>query len=137
MADSATTKVLFSGRNKYNVLLTNSSDGTGESAVAKIDKSTLTGPNGTEPGKLVIEEVIYDVNGFEGVKLLIEHTTADDNLLLILSGSGYRDFRPTGGLRTSEVSTDGTGDLLVTTLSTGAGAAGDSYNIEVRCRLKD
>ena len=137
MADAVTTKVLFNGYRRYNAIFTNTSDGTGESAVIKIDLSTLTGPDRTPPTKFVIDEIIYDVNGFEGVKVLADHTSAADQLLILLSGSGYHDFRSTGGLMTSVVSTDGPGDILFTTVSTGAGASGDNYTIEIRGRLKD
>ena len=134
MADTVDVRVMFSSKRHYHVRLVNHSDGTGESAVVKIDKSTLTGPDGTEPGRIVIEEVTYSVNGFEGVKLLWDHNTDDEALML--SGSGYYDFRPSAGL-IDPASTGGTGDLLLTTVSTGAGAAGDSYDIYLICRLKD
>ena len=135
MADTVNTIVTFSGRNYYAVQLNNQSDGTGESAVTKIDKSTLIGPNGKEPSHLVIEEITYDINGFEGVKLYGDTSAAGTDLVGVnLSGSGYRDFRPQGGLKITNV--DGTGDLILSTVSTGAGAAGDSYSINIKCRLK-
>jgi len=135
MADTVNTIVTFSGRNYYAVQLNNQSDGTGESAVTKIDISTLTGPDGSAPNHLVIEEVTYDINGFEGVRIYGDTSAAGTDLVgLQLSGSGYRDFRPVGGLKLTNV--DGTGDLLLTTVSTGAGASGDSYSINIKCRLK-
>lgn len=135
MADAVNTIVLFSGKNYYNIQMNNQSDGTGESAVTKVYISTLTGPNGVAPSHVVIEEVTYDINGFEGVKIYGDTSAVGTDLVgLNLSGSGYRDYRDTGGLKLANV--DGTGDVLLTTVSTGAGAAGDSYSIRLDLRLK-
>jgi hypothetical protein len=42
MADAAATRVLFESASELVILLTNVSDGTGESAVLKVDVSALT-----------------------------------------------------------------------------------------------
>ena len=136
MADTVNTLVTFSSKNYYAIQLNNQSDGTGESAVTKVDMSTFAGPNGgAAPSRIVIEEITYDINGFEGVKLYGDTSAAGTDLVgVTLSGSGYRDYRPVGGLQLTNV--DGTGDLLLSTISTGAGAAGDSYAIHLKIRWK-
>jgi len=134
MADALNTVVLFSGPNYYVTLTNNLSDGTGDTELI-VDKSTLTGPSGAAPSHIVIEELTYDINGFEGVKVVADTSNAGTDLVLAqLSGSGYRDFRPYGGLKATNV--DGTGDISFVTVSTGAGASGDSYSITMKCRLK-
>lgn len=135
MADTVNTVVLANGKNYYAIHMNNQSDGTGESAVTKVTKSSLTGPNGAAPSHIVIEEITYDINGFEGVKLYGDTSAAGTDLVIAtLSGSGYRDFRPLGGFKVTNV--DGTGNIVLSTISSGAGAAGDSYDITLKMRLK-
>jgi len=130
MADTVDSVVLHNGTRKYVVRLYNSSDGTGESAVKKVDLSTLTGPDGVNaPTKVAIEEVSYDIQGFASVTLLFDHTTDDE--ALILSGNGYMDLRPYGGL-IDPSSAGGTGDVLLTTNSA---TATSSYSIVLSLRL--
>lgn len=129
MADAVTSKTLFNGQVKLVVHLTNISDGTGESAVVKVDKSTFTGPNGLEPSHLVIEQIKYDVTNMR-VVLLWDRTT--DEAIAVLQGRGCLDFRSVGGIKGS--STGDTGDILLTT--TGH-AAGEGYDITLFLRKKD
>jgi hypothetical protein len=131
MTDTVDTIVVTNTRRKYAVRLTNRSDSTGESAVVKVDKSALTGPDGTEPSKLVLEEAEWNVQGFSYVTLLWDHTTDDE--MAVLSGSGYKDYRDFGGL-VDPGSAGGTGDVLLTT--TGATAT-SSYDIFLVFRKKD
>jgi hypothetical protein len=131
MADTVDTIVLFSGRRRRVIRITNVSDGTGESAVVKVDKSALTGPDGTEPSKLVIEWIEHTIQGFSSVRLLWDHTTDDE--AVVLSGNGAKDYRSAGGL-IDPASAGDTGDLLLTT----AGAiSGATYDITIGLRLKD
>jgi len=130
MADAVSTKVLFTGNNIYSVRITGNSDGTGETDVVKIDKSSLAGPLGVEPNKIRIDEVTWDISGWDGINLEWDGTT--DSVALVLSTNGYTDFRPDGGLIADN--TDGTGDLLLSTV--GTPAAGYTYVIYLRCRLK-
>lgn len=133
MVDSVDTNVLVSGSRIHKIVLTNESDGTGESNIVKIDKSTLIGPDGVnEPGDIAIMDIWWNVNGFDGVKLTADGTT--DTLMGMLSGQGYFDFRDGGGLRLDNVA--GAGDLLLTTVKVAAGAAGDNYWIKINCKLR-
>lgn len=130
MADAVTSKILVSGSKRIIVHLTNISDGTGESAVVKIDKSTLLGPDGTEPSKLVLEEVSGTVQGFTSVRLLWDHTTDDVGVVL---GTGYNYFCFPGG-HPDPASSGGTGDIVLTTAGAASGA---TYDITIVARLKD
>ena len=130
MTDVVDTIVLANTVVKYSVRLTNVSDATGESAVVKVDKSTLTGPTTAEPGSLALESVRWAIQGFTSVRLLWDHTTDDE--IMVLSGNGYTDYRPTGGLRDPK-SSGGTGDILLTTAGATSGA---TYDIELYFRKK-
>ena len=132
MADTVDSLVVFKGQRRYSVRLTNVSDGTGESAVPKVDISTLTGPNGIAPTKTVVEEIQWSIQGFTNVSLFWDHTT-DDEIAKLGSGNGYFNFRQLGGL-TDPASAGGTGDILLTTAGAVSGA---TYDITLVIRLKD
>ena len=123
MADTVTSQVLLSGARQHVVALTGISDGTGETAVAKIDKSTLKDINGNEPSALTIQKVQWTTQGFTYLKLAFDHAT--DDAAVVLAGDGCLDFSGYGGLK-DPASAGGTGDLLLT--SVGA-AAGDTYTV--------
>lgn len=131
MADSVKINVLSNTAKRYKVQLLNLSDGTGESAVTKIDKSTLTGLNGLEPGSLVLEGVEGESSGME-VYIYADRTTPVQ--LARIGGMGYyeADYRDVGGLQTNTAG--GTGDILLTT---NGHSAGDSYDIKLYFRKKD
>ena len=79
MTDTVDIQVLANTTMRYHVRLQNRSDSTGESAVVKVDKSTLTGPlKGVEPGSLVLEEAEGSVQGFASVRLDWDHDTNDE-----------------------------------------------------------
>jgi len=135
MADAVTVSVLGQTSTHVLVHLTNISDGTGESAVVKLDKSALVASDGAEPASLDIEKVSWNCDGM-AVKLLWDHTT--DDLALALSGSGSMDFTGSdietvpGACRLKDPrSTGGTGDLLLTTVGH---TAGDTYNVLLQIR---
>lgn len=129
MADTVDSIVLLGGVNKRIVRLLNISDGTGESGVVKVDKSTLIGPNGLEPGRLSIMSIQWAIQGFTSVRLYWDHTTDDE--IAALSLAGY--FAYPGGL-VDPASAGGTGDILLTTAG---GASGATYDITLTCKLKN
>lgn len=131
MADTVDTIVLHSSPTRYVVRLLNKSDGTGESAVVKVDKSTLVDVNGQEPAAVDIERCYGTVFGANHVQLLWDHTTDDE--ALILSGSFDYDFSGEGELRDPR-SAGGTGDILLT--SSGLVANG-GYCIYLHCKLRN
>lgn len=138
MADAVATRVISETDNYYVVHMTNYSDGTGESAALKIDKSTLTTKNSAgaaiEPASLDLIGIRWNVQGFSSVRLMWRHTANHD--MMIVSGSGQDVFQLMEGQplfdapfglrdpRTSPGANDG--DVLITT--TGA-AAGNTYDI--------
>jgi hypothetical protein len=137
MADAVASIVILNSDKHYVIHLTNISDGTGESAVVKVDKSGLLSATKIEPTSLDIDQIRWSIQGFTSVRLLWDHTT--DDLAMVLTGSGFEDFRSrdlasdligTNGLKDPR-STGGTGDLLLTT---NGGISGSSYDITIWLR---
>lgn len=118
MADAVTSQTLFSGAKRVVMAFTNVSDGTGESAVTKVDISTLPGA----PTAVKINKVQYDCNGM-AVRVLFDHTT--DDTVLVLSGQGVMDFCDFGGMK-DPASAGATGDILFTTIGH---ALSDTYTV--------
>lgn len=133
MADAVDTEVLFNGTRRYIVRLTNVSDGTGETAVTKVDRSALIGPNGSAPGKLVVEQITWSIQGFAAVRLFWDATT--DEPLAVLTGTNYIDYREGGGLVPDTAGSGANGDIILSTV--GTPAANDTYDILLVLRLKD
>lgn len=132
MADTVDIIRLYIDKRRLVERYTNVSDGTGESAVIKVDKSTLVGPTaeGDEPLRIVIRSLRWAVQGFTSVRLLWDHTTDDE--AAVLSGNGFEDYSPFGGL-VDPKSAGGTGDLLLTTAGT---TSGNTYDITAEYELR-
>lgn len=130
MADAVDTIVLEDTPRRRIVRLTNVCDGTGESAVVKVDKSALVDFRGAEPRDLIIDEIEWAIQGFTSVRLLWDHTT-DDEIAVLPTGSGYRNYWSAGGLRDPR-SAGGAGDVLLTTAGN---TSGSTYDITLNCRL--
>ncbi len=118
MADAVSSQTIIDGARNAVMKFTNLSDGTGESAVLKVDVSALSGA----PARVDIQRVHYCVTGMV-VTMLWDATT--DVRIIELSGDGWLDFTKFGGL-TNNAGTGVTGDILFTT--TGH-TLGDSYSI--------
>lgn len=131
MADVVDSVVLESTIQRYIVRLTNVSDATGESAVVKVDKSTLVASNGLEPRDLIIDEIEWAIQGFTSVRLFWDHTT-DDEIAVLPTGSGYRQYWSDGGLKDPR-SAGGAGDIVLTTAGAASGA---TYDIRLNCRFQ-
>lgn len=131
MADTVDTLTVFRGTRRQAYRFTNVSDGTGESAVIKVDISTLVGPDGTAPTAVAVEEILWNMQGFTSVRLFWDHTTDDE--IAVLSGNGYKNLVKVGGLMDPR-STGGTGDVLLTTAGAVSGAV---YDITLVLKLKD
>lgn len=129
MADTVNVQTVFTGR-KHVLHLTNESDGTGESAVTKLDISGLTAPSGGAPTSVTLLEARWAVNSFNYVVLEWDHTTNDE--MLVCSGNDYASFEGMGGLH-DPGSTGGTGDVVLTT---DGGADGASYDITLVFKLE-
>lgn len=133
MADAVTNKTIINTSDRLEIHLTNISDGTGETNVIKVDKSTFTAPDGAEPASVDIEWVRWSVQGFASVRLLWDHTT--DDLGLVLAASGYDDYAGPAvqgfvplRLNADPRSAGGTGDVLLTT---NGGGSGSTYDITI------
>lgn len=124
MATTATeTKLFEGGRRSVHHLTGRNIDNIGESAVTKVDLSTLRGPDRVNPPTSVtVESIEYTVQGFTSVELAWDHTT--DVTISFLSGAGEYSWLTAGGKHDS--GSGGTGDIVLT--SNGA-ASGDTYDI--------
>ena len=132
MADRVTTRILQKGSKRYVIQLTNESDGTGESAVKKVDLTNLLLQDGvTSPDYLVIDKIIYNVSGFNYVTLFWDRQPSDE-VAAVLFGQGSFDYIPYGGLTDPKSDQDGTGNLILTT---DGAANGDGYQIIIELRL--
>lgn len=134
MADVVDTLDAWSGKDLLIRRITNISDGTGETSVAKVVKSGLVATNGAAPTKLAIEELWWSIQGFSSIRFFWDHTTPDE-LAILAAGNG---FRPMGGLRgvngmlVDPASAGGTGNVI---LSTAGAVAGATYDITMVLRL--
>ena len=129
MVDTVNSLVLVNQPPYYTIRLTNVSDGTGESAVVKVDKSGLVDIDGLEPVALDLIGIEWDVGGMN-VTILWDHTTPDR--AIVLTGQGEWDQSRDGAIRDPR-SAGGTGDILLTT---GAHSAGDAYMILLRLKMR-
>jgi len=132
MADITTvTKISESTREVTFAFQYQYVDGGNESAVSKIDVSGLgTSANGDTCTGIRVLECWWVINAMT-VEVLADADTDIIVLHLDEGQSGYQDFTIVGGVPSSSTyGTNGTGDIKVTT--TGAGAAGDAYQIVIR-----
>lgn len=130
MTDAVTVE-LIGDLTRYKIYhLTNQSDGTGESAVAKVDISTLTNPRGATATYSTVDRIEYSVWGFNYVTLEWDHTANDE--IAVLFGQSVIDWTRIGG-KVDPRSTGGTGDIVLTT---DGGADGSGYDITLFMRPK-
>ncbi len=132
MADTVSTVTAWDGkaRGDYITRFTNQSDGTGESAVAKIDVSALLNPAGETATKVQIERIEYAVNGFNYVHIYWDHTS-DVTVAVLPLGSGVMDFTSFGGF--NDPGAGGTGDV---TFTTDGAIDGASYDMTIYYRAQ-
>lgn len=132
MADITTsTKLHESTRDVLYAFQYQYVDTGNESAVLKIDVSGLTkSANGDTCSGIRIVECWWVVKNMT-VEILADASTDVIIMHLDENQSGYQDFSSFGGLPdSSDYGSSGTGDIKFTT--TGAGAAGDAYQIVIR-----
>jgi len=128
MVDTVVVEKQFEGAKHVYYLFTNKSDGTGESAVSKIDISTLTS-DGRTPTALSLIDIGGHVSGFNYVELLWDHTT--DVSIGVFDGDISLSHDQFGGQH--DTGSGGTGDILLTT---SGGASGSSYQLLTKWRKK-
>jgi hypothetical protein len=129
MADAVTNKTLIDNPKEIIVHMTNISDGTGEAAVIKVDKSAIgVAADGAEADSLDLAWIRWAIQGFTSVRVLWDHTT--DDVAMVLSGNGYENFLETSADSRSLPKPDprsagATGDVLITTAGALSGATYD------------
>lgn len=116
MTDAVSSQTIINGERNLVMKFTNTSDGTGESAVLKVDVSAL-GATGVK-----INTIRYSVAGMV-LRLLWDATS--DVTIVDLQGDGCLDCTGFGGLP-NNAGTGVTGDILATTIGA---SSGDSYTI--------
>ena len=133
MADAVTSTTIQDGNRIAVIQLTNTSDGTGESAVTKVDVSALAAntANGQACTGVKLGRIVYSTFGMS-VKLLWDATTDTICWDLNADYTTDEDFTGFGGIQNT-AGTGKTGDINLTT--TGH-TSGDSYVI-VLTLIKD
>jgi hypothetical protein len=124
MADAVTSQVVFDGTRTAVMKFTNISDGTGETAVLKVDVSALTGFQGQTCTGVNIVTLDAMTVGM-GVDILWDATT--DVICYTIGADQFVsfDFARFGGI-TNNAGSGKTGDLMFTTVGA---TAGDRYTI--------
>ena len=120
MADAVTSQTTFDGLRRAVMKFTNISDGTGESAVLKVDVSALSGA----PARVSIDEIEFATAGM-GVDIHWDATTDDLAWHVPANETGKHCFRNEGGMHNPK-SSGWTGDIRFTTVDQ---ASGDRYSI--------
>tara|TARA_R110000787_G_scaffold20545_5_gene60969 strand:- start:498 stop:902 length:405 start_codon:yes stop_codon:yes gene_type:complete len=130
MADAVTVTTVQDGPRKAVIYCTNTSDGTGESAVVKVDVSALASlQDGTACTGVRIEKITFTNVGM-GVKLLWDATTDVIAAELPADYSDTLDYSDMSGLPNVAASGGNTGDIQLTTVGHGSG---DTYSIVLHC----
>ena len=135
MADAVTSQTLVDTDKRAVVKLTNLSDGSGESAVKKVDVSALNShPDGTACSRVTIDQIWYDVGG---MRVSLEWNASTNVVAMVLGGSaaagnvhGHMDFRSFGGIK-NNAGSGINGDL---DLSTSGHTNLDHYTIVLELR---
>lgn len=131
MADIVSVQYLNQGGAVVSAHLLGQSDGTGETDVVKINLNDLRMPDGKAPDAVQIEEVYWNVDGYNFITLSWDRQPSDI-VALQLKGDGCRDYCSLGGLSDPNRDLDGTGNLVLTT---NGATSGGSYMIDIKLRL--
>tara|TARA_R100001443_G_scaffold10503_1_gene20185 strand:- start:204 stop:608 length:405 start_codon:yes stop_codon:yes gene_type:complete len=130
MADAVTTTTVNDGPKKAIIYCTNTSDGTGEAAVTKVDISELASlQDGTACSGVRIEKIIFSTVGM-GVKILWDATTDVIAAELPADYSDTLDYSDMSGLPNVAASGGKTGDIQFTTIGH---TSGDTYSVVLYC----
>lgn len=125
MADTVRDRILLDGPRNVILHLTNKSDGTGESAVKKLNMVNLS----DSPRRVSLEWIQYDIGGME-VELLWE-ATPNVTIDKFSAGQNVQDYRIFGGKYNDYPGA--TGNILLTTTNH---SSGDSYSITMGLKKK-
>ena len=123
MADTVTSQKIVDGDRNVIMKFTNISDGTGESAVLKVDVSALT-PDayGAPCTRVTVTKIYIAAHGME-VRMLWDATTDVPFFLSSPGATQTLDFSNFTGI-TNDAGAGVTGDIV---FSTSDATAGDSY----------
>jgi len=125
MADTVASQTIDDGPKYAVIKLTNVSDGTGESAVTKVDVSGLaSNANGVACTGATIQKLWWQCTGMK-VSILFDATSDVLAIQLGENQSGYHDYTSFGGL-TNNAGSGKTGDIKFTTVGH---SSGDTYTI--------
>ena len=125
MADTVTTQTIMDGERNLIMKFTNVSDGTGESAVAKVDVSALSSnSDGKACSEVRIMRISHAIVGMS-VQIFFDATTNVLLMELAESSNGHMEFKEFGGIP-NNAGSGKTGDVLFTTKGHGSG---DTYSI--------
>ena len=123
MADSVTSQTLIDGERMVIMKFTNISDGTGESAVLKVDVSALTASaTGAVCDRVTVTKIYISTHGME-VRMFWDATTDVPFFLSSPGATQTLDMSAFGGI-TNNGGTGVTGDIM---FSTSDATAGDTY----------
>jgi len=125
MADTVTSQTIQDGERKAVLKFTNISDGSGESAVKKVDVSALaSNSSGTACTEVAVSKIWWQCVGM-GVELLNDAST--DTLIIGLSpdSNGMHDYSSFSGIP-NDSGSGKTGDIMFTTIGA---SSGDTYTV--------
>lgn len=125
MADAVGSQVILDGPRHTIMKFTNVSDGTGESAVLKVDVSSLTGA----PASVSIDRIHFSTAGMS-VRIAWDATADVDAFVLGPDQVGSLCFVGFGGIH-NNAGAGVTGDIVFTTIGA---ASGDSYSTVLELR---
>ena len=129
MADAVTSQTLFDGDKHVVMKFTNISDGTGESAVKKVDVSALNSDiYGNTCTSVAIEKIWWQCIGMK-VQLFFDASTSAFIIELGENQSGHHDYSEFGGLPNNASSP--TGDIDFTTVGH---SSADTYTVTLKMR---
>lgn len=128
MADTVSIVKMVTGPGKLVWKFLNKSDGTGESAVVKVNISTLTNSSGVVPTSVIIEKITYDISG---MKVQVNAAGTTPVVLANLANFGTMDYCSAAGLNSVNTGT-GAGNITFTTSGQTSGA---TYDITLSMRV--
>ena len=130
MADAVTATTVEDGPKKAIIYCTNTSDGTGEAAVVKVDVSALSAlQDGTACTGVRIQKITFSTVGMS-VKLLWDASVDVIAVELPADYSDTLDYSDISGLPNVAAAGGNTGDIKLTTLGH---SSGDTYSVVLHC----
>ena len=130
MADAVTATTVIDGPKSAVIYCTNTSDGTGEAAVTKVDVSELAAlQDGTACTGVRIQKIVFSNVGM-GVKVLWDASTDVIAAQLPADYSDTLDYSDISGLPNVAASSGKTGDIQFTTVGH---TSGDTYSVVLYC----